>query len=123
VREALQSYVDVQVLALAVAAEALIKTAFPDIVAIDPGLKEDIERFKVLLEGSKVVLEGSDLSPTFKKRITGAAKAFLSPSGSDRLYTFIAKFELDPNIHVAWKDSRHPSVHGEIGELVRQRCS
>jgi hypothetical protein len=110
VMQALQSYVDVQVLALAVAAEALIKTAFPDIVAIEPGLKDEIEKLKV-------VLEGSDLSPRFKDRVTKATEPFLSASGSDRLYSFIAKFELDPNLHQAWKKSRHPSAHGELATL------
>lgn len=110
VMQALQSYVDVQVLALAVAAEALIRIAFPYIVAIEPGLKEEIEKFKV-------VLEGSDLSARFKERISKATEPFLSASGSDRLHSFITKFELDGNLHQAWKKSRHPSAHGELASL------
>jgi hypothetical protein len=114
--QALQSYVDVQVLALAVAAEALIRTAFPDIVAVEPGLKDEIEKFKLLLNEL-------DLSTRFKDRIAKATELFLSASGSDRLHSFIAKFGLDLGIHQGWKKSRNPSAHGELLSLSSSNAS
>jgi hypothetical protein len=116
VMQALQSYVDVQVLALAVAAEALIRTAFPDIVAVEPGLKDEIEKFKLLLNEL-------DLSTRFKDRIAKATEPFLSASGSDRLHSFIAKFGLDLGIHQGWKKSRNPSAHGELLSLSSSKAS
>jgi hypothetical protein len=116
VMQALQSYVDVQVLALAVGAEALVRVAFPDIVAIEPGLKDEIEKLQILLQGS-------DLSPSFRERVTKATEPFLSASGSDRLHSFIVKFGLDTGIHQAWKKSRNPSAHGELVNLTGGNAS
>jgi hypothetical protein len=108
---ALQSYVNVMVLALAVAAEALIRIAFPDIVAIDPGLKGEIKKFKALVNES-------DLSESFKNRIKGSADGYTSRSAQDRLYSFITKFALDPKIHDVWKKARNPVVHGTLIDLL-----
>lgn len=110
------------VLALAVAAEALIRTAFPDIVEPAPGLAEDIAEFKTLIDSS-------GLSDSFKKRIKGSADAYKSPSGQDRLYRFITKFALDPKIYDVWKKARNPVAHGtlidlfsgDVAKIVEQR--
>jgi hypothetical protein len=93
-----------------VAAEALIKQAFTDIVIVDPTLKEQVLKFKDLLQQL-------DLDADFKKRVAGAVKPMLSASNSDRLHNFIEQYHLDPTILRAWKDSRNPSAHGSFVDL------
>ncbi len=117
--EALQGRVTIMILALAVAAEALIRTAFPDIVEPVPGLAEDIAKFKTLIDSSDLseLSELSELSDSFKNRIKGSADAYTSPSGQDRLYRFITKFALDPKIHDVWKKARNPVAHGTLIDL------
>jgi hypothetical protein len=108
--EALQSSIDVQILALGVTADALIRQAFPDIVIVDPIIKEQVLKFEGLLPQL-------DLEEDFKKRIAGAVKPMLSASSSDRLHNFIKQFHLDPTILRSWKDSRNPSAHGNFVDL------
>jgi hypothetical protein len=108
--EALQSSIDVQILALAVAADALIRQAFPDIVIVDRTLKEQVLKFNGLLQQL-------DLEADFKERIAGAVKPMLSASSSDRLHNFIKRYHLDSSILRAWKDSRNPSAHGNFVDL------
>jgi hypothetical protein len=79
-------------------------------------LKDEIGKFKLFLKEL-------DLSTRSKDRITKATEPFLSPSGSDRLHSFIVKFGLDMGLHRAWKKSRNPSAHGELINLSSSNVS
>jgi hypothetical protein len=110
VMEAIQARVNIMILGLAVAAEALIRTAFPDIVEPEPELANDIQKHADLVDSS-------DLSKSFKKRVKGSVQGYTSASAQDRLYHFITKFSLDPTIHDVWKKARNPVAHGTLIDL------
>jgi hypothetical protein len=112
VMQALQSYVDVEILALGVAAEALIKTAFPGSVVVEQEFKDELAKFNGLLQEL-------DLSDKVKNRIKGATERMLSSSTAELFRNFVVKSELDPGLLKAWNKARNTSAHGKFIDLSK----
>jgi hypothetical protein len=103
--QGLRANIEVQVVALAVAAEMLIKVAFPDIVPVTAEFKKGIEKFQSLLKDLSLL-------DTVKERLKGSANAMLQPRNADRIHAFVSQYGLERSVFDDWKNSRNPSVHG-----------
>ncbi len=110
--EALEASIDVQILALGVAAEALIRQTFPKAVVVGQTFREQVAKFKGLLQPLPLV---EDL----KARLSRAADSMLSPSSSDLIHRFVTHHQLNPLIFKAWKESRNPAAHGSFVNLSK----
>lgn len=113
--QGLQTTIEIQVLAMAVAAESLIRNAFPTIRKISRARKRDAKSFTDLARAKVITVSPKmnvRLSAEGKQRLESTSSDLLRPSARELLNAFAERFNVEKAVVRAWGRSRNPALHG-----------
>ena len=96
---------ELQCLALGVAAEGIADTCHASLAPVTEAFKQEIDEAM-----SKV--EDLDLTETLGNRIKGAMGSMKNPRGSDRIRAFVEQNTIKHEVFKSWKRVRNAAAHG-----------
>lgn len=98
---------ELQVLAVSVAAESLIEAAFPQIVTETQDFLNDVESLSNRIENLGISTD------RLKARLKGVLREFPKARNSDRLRKFVEKYGLEQRLFKdSWQSLRNLAAHG-----------
>lgn len=103
--EAGNAAIELQALGLGVATEGIAGTCFPDLAAVEPGFRDELNDLQSRL-GTLGISDG------LQRRLRGALGAMAKARNSDRIRVFVADNGLDPRVFESWQRLRNTAAHG-----------
>jgi len=96
--------IEAQALTVAVTVEGVLRTEFPELVALSEKELEELDK-------TQQIINESALNNRLKKRITGTIGGWKNPSTTDKLSSLIDLGVIENTEYDAWKKLRHPFAH------------
>jgi len=130
--QGLQTTIEIQVLAMAVASESLIRNAFPTIRKISRARERDAKSFTDLARAKVITVSPKmnvRLSAEGKQRLESASSDLLRPSARELLNAFAERFNVEKAVVRAWGRSRNPGVllglreDKKANEVMREKAT
>ena len=99
--------IELQCLALGVAAEGIADSCHPSLATVTAEFKKEVE-------DALGKIAGLGLSETLEKRISGAMGGMKNNRGSDCIRTFVEQNAMDQEVFKSWKRVRNAAAHGGL---------